>query len=100
MHASLRNINIGPFLSSFSLHIILFTRFACNNIIMKRTEVGKGVNNRIMLWPHSSFLSFVRHNVRPNKNTHYGRIKARTLLYNAGEQSTSRILFSFHITTK
>ena len=67
MHASLRNINIGPFLSSFSLHIILFTRFACNNIIMKRTEVGKGVNNRIMLWPHSSFLSFVRHNVRPNK---------------------------------
>ena len=85
---SLRNINIGPFLSSFSLHIILFTRFACNNIIMKRTEVGKGVNNRIMLWPHSSFLSFVRHNVRPNKNTHYGRIKARTLLYNAGEQST------------
>ena len=43
---------------------------------MKRTEVGKGVNNRIMLWPHSSFLSFVRHNVRPNKNTHYGRIKS------------------------
>ena len=56
--------------------------------INKEHEVGKGVNNRIMLWPHSSFLSFVRHNVRPNKNTHYGRIKARTLLYNAGEQST------------
>ena len=59
MHASLRNINIGPFLSSFSLHIILFTRFACNNIIMKRTEVGKGVNNRIMLWA-AQFFSFFR----------------------------------------